>query len=284
MPSTDADPPPGPARERARQVRVTPDGHDLTVWRSVLADARRITLAALLDAVLPGRSRERSAALVLASAHPDDETLGGGRLAYTWSTQVGPVVGVLATLGEACVDHVMARPPELAERRLAEWRLATERLGFSRGHVLGLPDGSLSGRESDIAAGVRAAVAELCDAGDQPVVLAAPWRGDPHPDHQAVGRAVDQAASELGLPMIEYPVWMTYWSTPRALQVARQELVVMESDRRADEAHGQATREYVSQIEPLTPYATPVVPAAMLEHHREQLVILAPEYARRLTA
>ena len=50
----------------------------------------------------------------------------------------------------------MARTPELAERRLAEWRLATERLGFSRGHVLGLPDRGLSGRESDIAAGMYA--------------------------------------------------------------------------------------------------------------------------------
>ena len=39
----------------------------------------------------------------MVSAHPDDETIGLGRLAYAWAQTVGPVVGVLATAGEACV-------------------------------------------------------------------------------------------------------------------------------------------------------------------------------------
>ena len=273
MSDTDAD--------RARpELVVTPAGHDLDVWRAELAVAPSVTLPTLLDVLIPGRRADRPTRLVLASAHPDDETLGAGRLAHAWSTGTGPVTGVLATLGEACVDHVMARPAGLAERRLTEWRRATSRLGFTHGRLLDLPDGQLTGRESALIDGLWAAATDHGDGHD--LVLAAPWRGDPHPDHQAVGRAAARVAEQLGLPLLEYPVWMTYWSPPDALRAADQALVVLTTEPRDDVAHREATGAFVSQIEPLTPSASPVVPAAMLEHHRRQLLILAPEYARRL--
>ena len=44
--------------------------------------------------------------LVVVAAHPDDETIGAGRLVAAWSRSLGPVTAVLATAGERCVDQV----------------------------------------------------------------------------------------------------------------------------------------------------------------------------------
>lgn len=275
---------------------VTAHGHDLTVWQGVLDAAPRVRLNALVQALSPetrfgqianagktadaGNIAETGPTLVVVSAHPDDETLGSGRLAYAWAEAVGPVVGVLATAGEACFDHVMERPVDLAIRRIDEWRTATTRLGFTGRRLLGLPDGQLDRLAPDLLTALHLVVGEL--SLDRQVVLAAPWRGDPHPDHSALGLAAARVAEMLGVVLVEYPVWMTYWAAPAALPAARAELVVLETDDRADQAHADASRAFVSQLEPMAPNATAVVPAAMLEHHRSQLLIVSPALAREL--
>ena len=43
---------------------------------------------------------------------------------------------------------------------------------------------------------------------------AATWRGDGHPDHDAVGRAAATACDAVGCRLLEYPVWMWHWARP----------------------------------------------------------------------
>ena len=53
-------------------------------------------------------------------------------------------------------------------------------------------------------------------AGER-TLLAAPWRHDGHPDHEAVGRAAAVAARRTDARLVEYPVWMWHWGTEQDL-------------------------------------------------------------------
>lgn len=269
---------PTPAR-----IRVTPAGQDAAVWAAALAAAPRVDLGRLSAALTPTRSADGRdpVELVVVAAHPDDETLGLGRLAYAWARSVGPVTGVLATAGEACVDHVMERPAGIAARRVAEWHAALDQLGFTDRHHLDLADGQLGDQQPALTAGLTRIVTDLQSAG-RPVVLAAPWRGDPHPDHRAAGRATARVAAATGLPLVEFGVWMTYWAEPAAVEDRGQVLLVVPHGEDADRAHARACRAFSSQLEPITAYTTPVVPPEMLAHHREQLLIVSPDLAATL--
>lgn len=250
-------------------VEVTGPGHDLSRWSGLRSGAERLELIPLRDRL----GVSEGAGLVVIAAHPDDETLGLGRLMHAWSRQVGSVTAIVATAGEACVDHVLPRPPGLADRRLVEWAAATQALGVDRRHALRLPDGSLSGVQDALVSTLEAV---LDDPGlvHPELVLAAPWRGDPHPDHQAVGRAVEAVGRRRGLPTLEFGVWMTYWSEPEDLISDGRRLAVLTTDDADEQAHRLARSAFVSQLEPLAPGIGPVVPAAMLAHHYEQLLIL----------
>jgi LmbE family N-acetylglucosaminyl deacetylase len=255
----------------SQTVQVTPPGQPASAWDEVRVQAPVFDVERLRH-VLGVESLP--ATLVVAGAHPDDETFGCGRLISQWSRLLGPVVSVLATRGEACLDHVAERPPELGDVRIAEWHRATTRLGVTVRHTFDLPDGQLTLRRSELTDSIRAVVAELEAASARPIVLAASYRGDPHPDHQAVGLTAASVAADHGLALIEYPIWMTFWMQPTEREASR--FGVVDVDDEADRAFADASACYVSQLEPLLPHLGPVVPAEMLEHHRRQMVLLPP--------
>lgn len=144
--------------------------------------------------------------VVVLAAHPDDEVLGAGGLLRRLADAGTEVVFVWATDGDASHPNstVFSRS-ELAARRREEARLALERLGMGsvRAVHLGLPDGEVEHHRDDLLQGLR----RIVGFDD---VLVAPWRGDGHPDHEAVGHV----AAMLDRPLIEYPIWMWHWAQP----------------------------------------------------------------------
>ncbi len=241
---------------------VTGPGHGPDVWRDRVTDAARRSLADL-RALVPGRHT-----LVVVSAHPDDESIGAGRLLAAWVRTGGRARAVLATDGEACVDHVGTRPDGIAARRRAEWRRALDLLGVEAGDTLALPDGGLPEAAADLD---RAVVATLAPDVRGSTVLLAPHPLDPHPDHRAVGRAVARVGRRLGVPVWSFPVWLTYWSDPST--DLGNELVVVDVEEADERAWRSAVTCFESQLLPLGDGWGAIVPPAMLAHHDRQLLL-----------
>jgi len=97
----------------SRAVAVTPSGNGLDVWASTIR--RAVTEHAEELRKGPG------ATLVVLSAHPDDETLGAGRLIAWWTRHAGPARAITLTAGEACLSAVGPSLVGMGARRLAEW-------------------------------------------------------------------------------------------------------------------------------------------------------------------
>lgn len=250
-------------------VAVTPAGQGLEVWADRIASAAHRTLDDLgTDFGWSQRSR-----LLVLGAHPDDETLGCGRLIHTWSRR-GRATALTATAGEACVDHVAPRPDCLADRRLDEWRRALHRLGADARPCPRLPDGGLAEHETELADELHRWLDEESAAN---VVLAAPWRHDPHPDHAACGRVAASVAARRRVPFVEYPVWMTYWTPVSSASAQGLRLISLRSDATADRASRLARDEFVSQVSPLSVELGPVLPPEMLLHHDRQLLIISDQ-------
>jgi LmbE family N-acetylglucosaminyl deacetylase len=144
--------------------------------------------------------------VVVLAAHPDDEVLGVGGLLIDLAGRGSQIVAVWVTDGEASHPGSHAIEPEqLAWKRRAESRRALAALGVAPmlSVVLGLPDGGLG----DCLPALRTAVRDLVGPDD---VVLAPWRGDGHPDHEAVG----SVAAEFATTLLEYPIWMWHWAMP----------------------------------------------------------------------
>jgi LmbE family N-acetylglucosaminyl deacetylase len=239
-------------------LTVTPTGLPVEAWAEAVADAPRRALA---DLVPPESTR-----LVVVGAHPDDETIGAGRLVAEWARPRGPVLSLTLTAGEACLDEVGVQEPGLAELRLAEWRTAAALLGAKTGPHRLCPDGAVAAMADVMAA---ALAAEL-NPGD---VLLAPWRHDPHPDHEAAGRAAAVAVRERGATLLEYPVWMPYWMAPETVAATGDRWSVVVTGPDAEAARERALAAYTSQLEPIRAGLGPVVPSLLLAHHHVQLVL-----------
>jgi hypothetical protein len=89
----------------------------------------------------------------------------------------------------------------LERSRRSELRRATSHLGLASPTSLGLPDGTLCDHETGLADTLGALLSELRPGA----WCAATWRGDGHPDHEAVGRAAAVAAQRAGAKLLEYP-------------------------------------------------------------------------------
>ena len=246
---------------------VTGGGHDRSVWRDRLEATERWSVADL-RALVPGRDR-----LLVLSAHPDDESIGAGRLLSAWRRSGGRARAVTATAGEACFDHVGVRPNGLAAERLVEWRAALAALDVEAGTTYGLPDGGLETAEDALVRAVHGSVDDL--GGPHGLVLLAPHPLDPHPDHRAVSRAAAAVGARLGVPVWHFRVWMTYWSAPDVDLGGR--LVTVDVDDADDRAWEAAVRSFGTQLEPQRPGWGAVVPPAMLAHHDRQLLVLPLE-------
>jgi LmbE family N-acetylglucosaminyl deacetylase len=110
---------------------------------------------------------------------------------------------IAVTDGEG--SHPGSDPAVIRSTRAAESAVALDRLGVGDAEVirLRLPDTAVAAHEAELAGLLR----ELC-AGFE--MCLAPWDGDAHADHEAVGRAARRAARTV----LSYPIWMWHWAIP----------------------------------------------------------------------
>ena len=196
----------------------------------------------------PALSLDGAARLVVLAAHPDDESLGAGGLVRTAVTRGLRVDLVLATDGEGSHPRsTTTSGADLARTRRSEAVEAARLLGVGPAslHHLGLPDGGVAGEEERLTGRL---VALLGDARD--VVVAAPWRHDGHPDHEAAGRAAAAACRRTGAWLWEYPVWFWHWGEPDT--APWEDWSVLSLDGEAQGAKQGGIAAHVSQVAPLS--------------------------------
>lgn len=193
--------------------------------------------------------------LVVVGAHPDDETLGAGGLLRLARAAGARVDLVVATDGEAAFGTPDA---ELARTRRRELRAALVELGLGDTvvHRLALPDSGLAEHEDELTEllGPLLRDADLC---------LAPWVGDPHPDHAAVGRATLHAAP-AGAHRWAYPIWTLPWRTPDERDLPWSDAAVLDLDPVTAAAKRRAIACFASQVAPSA--AEPILAADVLAH------------------
>ena len=195
--------------------------------------------------------------LVLVAPHPDDETLGFGATAATLRARGVEVQVVSVSDGGGAFPELSRRERTWLESdRRAELHRATEILGLSAPVCLGLPDGELNDHGTEL----TARLAGLLEAGPKGAWCAATWRGDGHPDHEAVGRATAAAAERTGAALLEYPVWMWHWASPGDDAVPWQRMSRVRVDRAAMARKRRAAKVFRTQLTSREPGAKAVLP------------------------
>lgn len=239
------------------RTALTPPSRHAAHWRERLQSAPRVTPAALFG-VAPGDR------VLVAVAHPDDETLSMGATLASLSAYGVEVHVLCLTRGEAALDHVGVHVPGLAARRSAELQAAADALGVASATVLDLPDSALADRRIQSLDVLHDAVSR-----HRPTCLATVWHRDPHPDHRAVSHAA-RAAATTGTAVHELGLWSTHWTDPADV---RADVVLLDVDDASAQAKRAAVACYTSQREPLADGYAAVLPDSVLSWPLEYAVL-----------
>ena len=170
---------------------------------------------------------------------------------------------VLLTAGEAS-QKTAATPDRqaLAKLRLSEMETALAALAPEAPLVfLGASDGQVEESEKQI----TSSLVELIGEGPGTLV-AAPWRHDGHPDHDAAGRAAAEAARRTGAHLVEYLV--RFWPRTSPDDAPWDRLRHVHLDAAMEEAKAEAIRSHVSQVSASLdqPGGTALLPGHVLAH------------------
>ena len=199
--------------------------------------------------------------LVVVGAHPDDETLGFGASAVMLARLGIRVQVVSATDGGGSHPGLNAlQRHHLEATRRTELHRALGVLGLPPPISLGLPDGDVAGHEQRL----TDLLVEILAARPAGTWCAATWRGDGHPDHEAVGRAAATAAAETGAQLLEYPVWMWHWASPGDAAVPWRRAHAVPIDDGAIARKEAAAQCFRSQFLPIGPGEGAVLPPFVL--------------------
>lgn len=219
-------------------------------------------LAALEHRPLPALDLAGCRRLILVAPHPNSETLGlGAMTAQLIASGVDVRVVSVSDGGAAQAGATLSGRIRLATTRRYELRRATSALGLASPVRLGLPDGELAGHEDRL---TESLVKILRTAGPH-AWCAATWRGDGHPDHEAVGRAAAAACAQTGVALLEYPVWMWHWATPADPVVPWHRARSIPAPGWAVNRKRQAAQCYRSQLRPGRSETPPVLPPFVLQ-------------------
>jgi LmbE family N-acetylglucosaminyl deacetylase len=146
-------------------------------------------------------------ALILAP-HPDDESLGcGGLIAASCPAGQPPVVAVLTDGGMSHPESKSFSRKQLVELREAEAREATSVLGLPQDRLIFLREPDTKAPREGVAFDrvVEQLTKLVLRFGCSAIV--APWRLDPHCDHEAAALIAAEVAGRLHINHMEYPVW-----------------------------------------------------------------------------
>lgn len=151
--------------------------------------------------------------VLVMAPHADDESLGcGGLIAALCRAGTPPVILVLTDGAGSHPGSAAFPPARLAGIRRNEAREAVRLLGLppDRLHFAGQPDTAAptGGPAFDAAVDEVSALCRTSGIGS----LLAPWRHDPHCDHEAADLLARVVAGRLGLRHLSYPVWG--WTLP----------------------------------------------------------------------
>ena len=156
----------------------------------------------------PGEITGGGTCLVLAP-HPDDESLGcGGLIAACAAAGRPPLVAIL-TDGAGSHKQSRAFPPErLRAVRAQEARQAVAALGLAGDRVVFLeqPD-TAAPHDGPAFDAVVARLLALVQGEAACTAILAPWRHDPHCDHEAASLVAAVVAEKAGIRHVAYPVW-----------------------------------------------------------------------------
>jgi LmbE family N-acetylglucosaminyl deacetylase len=188
---------------------------------------------------------------VVVSPHPDDEVLGAGGIIADLRRKKLPVTVVAVTDGEAAYPGTSGLGPI----RRVEQQTALGRIGVSSADIkrLGMPDGGVALHEEQL-------VGQLQDMLTPETLLVAPWGLDPHPDHEACGRAAARAAQVSGSRLASYLFWTWHRLPPATLMRTKPRCFDLDPELRRRKASALAS--YHSQLE--WKHGEPILPDLLL--------------------
>jgi LmbE family N-acetylglucosaminyl deacetylase len=220
-----------------------------------------VWLAALKLEALPPLDLSGCPGMVVVAPHPDDETLGlGATIAQLVASGVDVQMVSVSDGGAARPGASLSEQLRLETTRRHELRRATSVLGTSAPMSLSLPDGQLADHEDRL----TDLLVEILGGVAHRTWCAATWRGDGHPDHEAVGRAAAAACARTGAALLEYPVWMWHWASPADPGVPWDRAYSVPASGWALSRKRLAAQCFRSQFEPGTADLAPVLPAFVL--------------------
>jgi LmbE family N-acetylglucosaminyl deacetylase len=161
-------------------------------------------MAVLPESLVTGADR-----MIVVAPHPDDDVLGCGALVAAVADRL-PVRVVYVTDGAASHRDSERYPPDRLRRvREREAARGLRRLGVTAPpRFLRWPDGTVPDAADPAARPLLDALRAEIPAA-VPVVVAGPWRRDPHADHCAVASLVAAVLRERPQAMpLEYAVWL----------------------------------------------------------------------------
>ncbi|MDQ0744057.1 LmbE family N-acetylglucosaminyl deacetylase/SAM-dependent methyltransferase [Clavibacter sp. B3I6] len=239
---------------------------------------------------LPAPDLAGMTALLVISAHADDESIGAAGLMATAAALGVPVTLAIVTDGGASHPGSPTRTPaELVALRRDEARAALDAVAPDAGLVLlAHPDGGIRERRD----AVRDDLAALLSDAVPGTWVAAPWRGDGHRDHRVTGEVVAELVlalpAERGIQLVEYPVWMWHWAAPGDPRVPWAGMRALPLDPGMRAAKSSAVRAHASQVVALSdaPEDRAVLQPGFLRHadRDREVVILADAAAVRTAA
>jgi LmbE family N-acetylglucosaminyl deacetylase len=200
---------------------------------------------------------------VVLAPHPDDETLGVGGLIADLRLKKIDVKIIAVTDGEQAYSDIK----NLRNVRKREQIQALGKLGVSADHIIRvrLKDSSVSLFEDQLEQFVLPLI-------DHQTHLIAPWVGDFHPDHEAVGRVATKISQSTGAFLSYYFFWT--WHHASISTVKNLPLTLYPLESNTFNLKQNALNCYVSQL--THPKGEPILASNLLAPAKRRFEVYCP--------